>query len=126
MKRLFFCLGMMQVMLGAEEFKNGHAESLKEQAWFGWGDAVLMQRDYAAALEKYEEVLKLNPENEHAKKRIELIKKLMDEQRKEQDEKKKQDEQKNDEQKDDQKDKTSKINKISSLTMVSINKNNNQ
>ena len=57
--------------------------TLKERAFFGRGDAQVMQQKYQEALTSYEEVLKINPENESAKKRIELVKKLMEEQKKE-------------------------------------------
>ena len=55
-------------------------EKFAEQAYFGKGDAQVMQQKYEQALESYQEVLKRNEANEHAKKRIELVKKLMEEQ----------------------------------------------
>ena len=57
---------------------------LKEQALFNNGDAQLMQKNLDEALATYEQVLLINPDNSHAKERIELIKKLKDQQKNEQ------------------------------------------
>ena len=66
--------------------------SLKEYASFNKGDSFLSQHHYESALKAYQEVLALNPTNEHAQKRIELTKKLMEEQKqKEEQERKEQD-----------------------------------
>ena len=79
--------------------KVAHSEkstkSLKEYASFNLGDSYLSQHQYEPALKAYQEVLALNPDNEHAKKRIDLVKKLMEEQKKnEQEEKNKKQDQK--------------------------------
>ena len=77
--------------------------ALKEQSFFNQGDTLFMEKDYLRALAAYEEVLKLNSANEHAKKRIELVKKMLEEQKKNQ-------EQQNDQDKSD-KDKSDKNDK---------------
>ena len=102
--------------------KVAHSEkstkSLKEYASFNLGDSYLSQHQYEPALKAYQEVLALNPDNEHAKKRIDLVKKLMEEQKKnEQEEKNKKQDQKqeNNKEKDD---KNKKGNQKSILKMV--------
>jgi Ca-activated chloride channel family protein len=69
------------------------SSTLKEQAYFNKGDSEFMDKQLDQALSSYEQVLKLNPENTHAKERIEMLKKQKEEQKKseQQDQQQKQD-----------------------------------
>ena len=49
---------------------------LKERALFNYADSLVQQHSYPKALASYEVVLRLNEHNEHAQKRINLVKKL--------------------------------------------------
>ncbi len=53
---------------------------LKEQALFNYADNLVQQHSYPKALALYETVLDLNQHNEHTQKRIDLVKKLQEEQ----------------------------------------------
>ena len=100
--------------------------SLKEYASFNKGDSFLSQHHYESALKAYQEVLALNPTNEHAQKRIELTKKLMEEQKqKEEQERKEQDKNKKETQDKEQekKDKNSENNKDKQSSKKDANKN---
>lgn len=70
--------------------------SLREQAWYDAGLSFVHRELWHDALSSFEEVLKLNPDNEYAKKMIEQIQKKLDEQ-KQQQEQQQQDEQSSDE-----------------------------
>lgn len=78
----------------------GCPSAIKEQAHFNWGNTCVQQKELATAIEQYETVLKLNPKNEHARHNLEIVKKMLEQQKQQQN---KQD-QKQDK-KDDQKNK---------------------
>ncbi len=96
----------------AASFKMAaHAEqsssALKEHSFFNLGDTELLQKNYQKALDAYENVLTIAPDNAHAKERIERVKKLMEEQQEQQkqDQEDQNQQQQNDqEQQDNQKD----------------------
>jgi len=71
----------------------------KEEAPFNAGDSQLMQRKYVEAQRSFEKVLSINPQNAHAQKRLELIKKLQQEQQKQDQSSDKNQSQKNDQSK---------------------------
>lgn len=56
---------------------------LKEQSFFNRGDSLAQSKQYEKAIAAYTEVLKINKTNEHAKKRIELMKQLLEQQKQE-------------------------------------------
>jgi Ca-activated chloride channel family protein len=81
--------------------KNGAApNSLREQAWYDAGLSFVHRELWQDALSSFQEVLKINPDNEYAKKMIEQIQKKLDEQ-KQQEEQQKNDEQSCDDEKKD-------------------------
>ena len=86
----------------AAYFKNVTAnpdasDKLKEQAHFNWGNTNVELNKLQEAIEQYEEVLKINTENNHAKHNLEVVKKML-EQQKQQQQKRQQQEQQQQEQ----------------------------
>src|SRR3990167_108325 len=77
-------------------------EKEKEESIFNLGNSNAQLKKYKEALENYENVLKINPENERARKNYEIIKKMLEEQQKQQNKDNKNDQEKKDQQKDDQ------------------------
>lgn len=80
-------------------------QSLKEQSFFNYGNALVQQKKLKEALKAYEKAMELSPANERARHNWEVVKKMLEQQ--EQDNKKNdqssndQSEQDNDQQKDD-------------------------
>ena len=56
----------------------------KEQAYFDLGESNFKLKDYQKAIYAYENVLKINPNNEIARKRLEEAKKLLEQEKQEQ------------------------------------------
>ncbi len=88
--------------------KNAAApNALREQAWYDAGLSFVHRELWQDALNSFQEVLKINPDNEYAKKMIEQIQKKLDEQ-KQQEEQQKNDEQSCDDEKKDNNDDSQK------------------
>lgn len=88
-------------------------DAQKEQAHFNCGNSLVQKKEESreaqlnnlhAAIKEYEEVLKVNPKNNRAKKNIEKLKKFLEEQ-------KQKEQQKQDQEKKDQEDKQKNQNK---------------
>lgn len=77
--------------------------TLKEQAFFNLGDSFLSDKNFEKALTAYQEVLNINSANEHAKKRIELIKKMKEQEQQNKPDNQKEGKDKNKQKKDSQK-----------------------
>lgn len=75
---------------------------LLEHSLFNLGNSFMQLAEYQFAIDSYEKVLKLNVNNEHAQKNLELARALLEEQKRKEEEQKKQDQQKNDQDKQDQ------------------------
>lgn len=74
----------------------------KEQSLFNYANCLVQQNLLERALQAYNEVVKLNPKNEKALKNIEIIKKMLEEQKKkEKEDKQKQNKKDKDQQKSD-------------------------
>lgn len=81
---------------------------LKEQAYFNAGNAAVKQKKLHDAVDKYEQVLAINPENERAQHNLAAVKKMLEQQKQEkneQDKDQKKDKKEKKENKDQQKDK---------------------
>jgi len=78
---------------------------LKEQAYFNAGNAAVQQKKLHDAVHSYEQVLVLNKDNERARHNLELVKKMLEEEKQKQDKQDKRD--KKDKQEED-KDKENK------------------
>ena len=89
----------VQVHSGSEKFQ--------EQALFDLGNSQTKLKKWHEALKSFEDVLKINPNNEYAKKTLEQIKKIIEqeEQKKQEQEKKQQDQKKEQDKKDESQDK---------------------
>lgn len=93
--------------------------AIAEKSYFNLGDSNIMLNRLQEALSNFESVLKINSDNKKAKERIEYIKKLLEQQKKEQEDKdkkdkeKKEQEQKEKEEKDKQKSQDNKSKKDS-------------
>jgi len=88
--------------------ENDYAsDSLKEQAYFNLGNTNVELQNLKEAVKNYEDVLKINPENEKAKYNLEILKKMLEQQQQQQKQKEQKDQKKDQEKdkKDKQKDK---------------------
>ena len=74
--------------------------SIKEQAYFNWGNTCVQQKELQKALEQYDMTLKLNEKNERARHNRDVVKKMLEQQK--QQEKKNQEKQDSDTKKDTQ------------------------
>ncbi len=77
--------------------------ALKEQTHFNWGNTCVQQKELAAAIEQYEAVLKMNPKNEPARHNLAVVKKMLEQQKQQQDNKHDKPQDKNEQNKQDQK-----------------------
>ncbi len=68
--------------------------SIKEQAYFNWGNTCVQQKELQKALEQYDMTLKLNEKNERARHNRDVVKKMLEQQK--QQEKKNQEKQDSD------------------------------
>jgi Ca-activated chloride channel homolog len=59
-------------------------DSKKEQVFFNLGNSYAQLKEYESALKAYEQVLNLNPDNARAKNNYEIIKKLLEQQKNQQ------------------------------------------
>lgn len=80
------------------------SSKFQEQAFFDWGNSQAQLKKWLDALKSFEEVLKLNPDNDYARKTIERLKEII-EQEKQKEEQKQEQDQKKDQEKDKEQDK---------------------
>jgi len=79
------------------------SDTLKEQAYFNLGNTNVELKNLKEAIENYENTLKINSANEKAKHNLEIVKKMLEQQKQQQKEQdKEQKEQKKDQKKDSQ------------------------
>ncbi len=112
--------------LGNAQYKTGDYESamnnyskvlssekkeLKQKAYYNLGNTYFRKGDYEESVKQYENAIKLNPNDEQAKKNIEFVKKVIEQQKKQQeqnDDKKDQDKKDQDKKDQDKKDQDKK------------------
>lgn len=85
----------------ASTSKNANA-LVKEQACFNLGNTCVELKKLEDAITHYEEVLVLNADNEKAKHNLEIVKKMLEEQKQQEQQQQQNQDQKNDQQKQDQ------------------------
>ncbi|HZW61852.1 MAG TPA: tetratricopeptide repeat protein [Candidatus Babeliales bacterium] len=86
----------------AAESKNAPIE-LKEQAYFNLGNTQVELKQLEQAIASYEKVLEINPNNERAKHNLEVVKKMLEQQKQQQQQEKQQEKDKKEKEKEQQK-----------------------
>jgi Ca-activated chloride channel homolog len=77
------------------------ADNLKEQAYFNLGNVDVAQKKLEDAIDAYQEVLVINPDNERAKHNLEKVQEMLKQQQEEQKDEQKKDDKKQDKNKQD-------------------------
>jgi len=102
------------------------SDVLKQDAYFNWGNTNVEQKKLEDAIARYEEVLKLNPEHQEAKHNLEVVKKMLEEQKKQNEQQDQQDNKENSENKNDQQNENKDQNKKSDDNQQSDQQKNDQ
>ncbi len=76
---------------------------LKEQAFFDLGNSYAQIKEWQKALTAFEHVLTINPDNEYAKKTVERIKQIIEQEKQQQEQEKENNDNNNDDKKEDKK-----------------------
>lgn len=82
----------------AEEFSKSHTE----KSYYNQANSQAYMGDYQAAIKAYDEALQLNPNNEDAQHNLEIVEKLLEQQKKQQSKQQKDQQSKGDKQKQNQ------------------------
>ncbi|MFI5333210.1 MAG: tetratricopeptide repeat protein [Candidatus Babeliales bacterium] len=78
------------------------SDQLKERAYFNAGNTQVALKQFEQAIKKYEQALSIDPHDEHARHNLEIVKKMLEQQKQEQDKQEKENEEKENKEQQDE------------------------